>query len=209
MQSYLSQRSQVVNIRDTRSRCVQLPCGVPQGSYSSHVVFRPSALIPHIRWWLTTVCRISTWSTRPSVTAANRISRCITDVRASVTQRLDAQQRQNRSYVVSAANTRAHATVDVVIDVCGCVVTPAPYVRDIHSTMSMAKNVSRVCQMAYCQLRSMLYQTLNRLLLVEQLFTLWSCRGLITVTLLYTVFLTLSCRNFNWYRPQRSRLRPS
>ena len=34
----------------------------------------------------------------------------------------------------------------------------APYVRDIgawlDSTMSMAKNVSRVCQMAYCQLGS-------------------------------------------------------
>ena len=57
-----------------------------------------------------------------------------------------------------AVNTRAHATVDVVIDVCGCVVTPTPYVRDIgvwlDSAMSMAKNVSRVCQMAYCQLRS-------------------------------------------------------
>ena len=35
--------------------------------------------------------------------------------------------------------------------------TPAPYVRDIgvwfDSAMSMAKNVSHVCQMAYCQLR--------------------------------------------------------
>ena len=29
MQSYLSQRSQVVNIRDTPSCCIQLPCGVP------------------------------------------------------------------------------------------------------------------------------------------------------------------------------------
>ena len=42
--------------------------------------------------------------------------------------------------------------------------------------------------------KSDLWRTaLLRLLLVEQLFTLWSCRGLITVTLFYTVFLTLSC----------------
>ena len=65
---------------------------------------------------------------------------------------------KTEAIVISAVNTRAHATVDVVIDVCGCVVTPAPYVRDIgvwfDSTMSMVKNVSRVCQMAYCQLRS-------------------------------------------------------
>ncbi len=43
-------------------------------------------------------------------------------------------------------------------DMCGGIVTPTPYVRDIGvlfvSAMSMAKNVSRVCQMAYCQLRS-------------------------------------------------------
>ena len=53
--------------------------------------------------------------------------------------------------------TCAHATVDVVVDVCGCIVTPTPYVRDIgvwYSAMSIAKNVSRVCQMACCQLPS-------------------------------------------------------
>ena len=93
-----------------------------------------------------------------AVTAANRISRCITDVRAwLLLNNLMLNSDKTEAIVISAVNTRAHATVDVVIDVCGCVVTPAPYVRDIgvwfESTMSMAKNVSRVCQMAYCQLR--------------------------------------------------------
>ena len=63
-----------------------------------------------------------------------------------------------QAIVISAVNTRVHANLDVVIDVCGCVVTPVPCVRDISvwfdSAMSMAKNVSRVCQMAYCQLCS-------------------------------------------------------
>ena len=65
---------------------------------------------------------------------------------------------KTEAIVIAAANTGAHDTVDVVVDVCGCIVTPTPYVRDIgvwlDSAMSMAKNVSRVCQMAYCQLRS-------------------------------------------------------
>ena len=84
---------------------------------------------------------------------------CITDVRAWLLHNdLMLNSDKTEAIVISAVNTRAHATVDVVIDVCGCVVTPAPYVRDIgvwfDSTMSMAKNVSRVCQIAYCQLRS-------------------------------------------------------
>ena len=60
--------------------------------------------------------------------------------------------------MIAAVNTRAHATVEVVVDVYGCIVTPVHYVSDtgigLDSAMSMAMNVRRVCQMAYCQLRS-------------------------------------------------------
>ena len=38
---------------------------------------------------------------------------------------------KTEAIVISAVNTRAHATVDVVIDVCGCVVTTGPCARDI------------------------------------------------------------------------------
>ena len=94
-----------------------------------------------------------------AVAAANRLSRCITDVRAwLLLNNLMLNRDKTEVIVIAAVNTRAHATVDVVVDVCGCIVTPTPYVRDIgvlfDSAMSMAKNVSRVCQMAYCQLRS-------------------------------------------------------
>ena len=58
---------------------------------------------------------------------------------------------KTEAIVIAAVNTRAHATVDVVADVCGCIITPTPYVRDIgvwlDSAMSMANNVC-------CQLRS-------------------------------------------------------
>ena len=92
-----------------------------------------------------------------AVTAANRLSHCITDERAWLLLNNLMLNRDKTEATVIAA-VRAHATVDVVVDVCGCIVTLTPYVRDIgvwlDSAMSMAKNVSRVCQMAYCQLRS-------------------------------------------------------
>ena len=46
---------------------------------------------------------------------------------------LDVMLNRNKTeaIVISAVNTPAHATMDVIVDVCGCIVTPAPYVRDI------------------------------------------------------------------------------
>ena len=92
------------------------------------------------------------------MTAANRLSRCITDVRAwLLLNNLMLNRDKTEAIVIAAVNTRAHATVDVVVDVCGCILSPTPYVRDIgvwlDSAMSMAKNVSRVCQMATSQHR--------------------------------------------------------
>ena len=94
MQSYLSQRSQVVDIRDTRSRCVQLPCDVPQGSMLGPLlfsincielssVFKNHQLSYHI-YADDSQMYVEFPHDQPAlaVTAANRISRCITDVRA-------------------------------------------------------------------------------------------------------------------------------
>ena len=171
MQSYLSQRSQVVNIRDTRSRCVQLPCGVPQGSvlgpllFSIYPIELSSVFKSHQLSYHMHADDSQLYVEFPrdqpalDVTAANRISRCTTDARAwLVLNTLMLNRDTTEAIVISAVNTRAHATVDIVIDVCGCFVTPVPCVRDIgvwfDSAMSLANNVSRVCRMAYCQLSS-------------------------------------------------------
>ena len=171
MQSYLSQRSPVVNIRDTRSRRVQLPCGVPQGSvlgpllFSIYCIELSSVFESHQLSYHIYADDSQLYVEFPrdqrtqAVTAANRLSRCITDVRAwLLLNNLMLNRDKTEAIVIAAVNTRAHATVNVVVDVCGCIVTPTPYVRDIgvwlDSAMSMANNVSRVCQMAYCQLRS-------------------------------------------------------
>ena len=163
MQSYLSQRSQVVNLRNTRSRCVQLPCGVPQGSVLGPLLFsiygielssvlESNQLSYHI-YADDSQLHVEFPRDQPAqaVTAANRLSRCITDVRAwLLLNNLMLNRDKTEAIVIAAVNTRAHATVDVVVDVCGCIVTPTPYVRDIgvwlHSAMSMAQNVIRVYQ---------------------------------------------------------------
>ena len=62
-----------------------------------------------------------------------------------VTQQLMLNRDKTEAIVIAAVNTRAHATMDVVVDVCGCIVTPTPYFRDIgvwfDSAMSMAKEI--------------------------------------------------------------------
>ena len=61
--------------------------------------------------------------------------------------------------VIAAPNrSRVHRPVVVAIDVCGVSVTPKPSIRDIgveiDDTVSMAVHVCRVCQVAYCHIRS-------------------------------------------------------
>ena len=154
MQLYLSQRSQVINIRDTRSRCVQLPCSVPQGSvlgpllfsiycFELSSVFKSHQLSYHIYADDTQLyAKFPRDQPALAVTAANRKSRCITDVRTWLLLNNLMLNRETEAIVISSV-TRAHATVDVDVDVCGCVVTPAPYVSDIgvwlDSSMSMPR----------------------------------------------------------------------
>ena len=69
-------------------------------------------------------------------------------------------ERKTEAVVISAALNRkcVQLLVDIVIDVCGCSVTPKPFIRDIgfvlDDTISMAGQIRRVCQVAYCHIRS-------------------------------------------------------
>ena len=62
---------------------------------------------------------------------------------------------KTEAVVISAAQNRKR--VDLVIDVCGCSVTPKPFIRDIgfvfDDTMTMAAQIRRVCQAAHCHIR--------------------------------------------------------
>ena len=66
---------------------------------------------------------------------------------------------KTEAVVISAAQNRKRVQppVDLVIDVCGCSVTPKPFIRDIgfvfDDTMTMVAQIRRVCQVAYCHIR--------------------------------------------------------
>ena len=66
---------------------------------------------------------------------------------------------KTEAVVISAAynRKRVQSPVDLVIGVCGCSVKPKPFIRNIgfvfDDTMSMAAQIRRVCQVAYCHIR--------------------------------------------------------
>ena len=66
---------------------------------------------------------------------------------------------KTEAVVISAAQNHKcfQPPVDLVTDVCGCSVTPKPFIRDIgfvfDDTMSMAAQIRRVCQVAHCHIR--------------------------------------------------------
>ena len=92
--------------------------------------------------------------------ATNRIAMCTADVKTwMASHNLLLNEQKTEVVVIAAPNrSRVHRPVVVAIDVCGVSVTPKPAIRDIgveiDDTMSMAVHVRRVCQVAYCHIRS-------------------------------------------------------
>ncbi|KAI0235259.1 hypothetical protein LSAT2_014238, partial [Lamellibrachia satsuma] len=87
-----------------------------------------------------------------ATTAIDRISRCTADVKSwMVSHNLLLNECKTEAVVISAAQNRKRVQppVDLVIDVCGCSVTPKPFIRDIgfvfDDTMTMAAQIRRVC----------------------------------------------------------------
>ena len=95
-----------------------------------------------------------------ATTVTDRISRCTADVKSwIVSHNLLLNECKTEVVVISAAQNRkcVQPPVDLVIDVCGCSVTPKPFISDIgfvcDGTVSMAAQIRRVCQVAYCHIR--------------------------------------------------------
>ena len=172
IQSYLSQRTQTVKVDNVTSRSVDLCFGVPQGSVLGPLFFTSYCLeLNHVfehhqlRYHMyadDTRLYVDFPRDQPvhATTAIDRISRCTADVKSRmVSHNLLLNECKTETVVISAAQNRKRVQppVDLVIDVCGCSVTPKPFIRDIgfvfDDTMTMAAQIRRVCQVAYCHIR--------------------------------------------------------
>ena len=172
IQSYLSQRTQTVKVDNVTSRSVDLCFGVPQGSVLGPLFFTSYCLkLNHVfehhqlRYHMyadDTRLYVEFPRDQPvhATTAIDRISRCTADVKSRmVSHNLLLNECKTETVVISAAQNRkcVQPPVDLVIDVCGCSVTPKPFIRDIgfvfDDTMTMAAQIRRVCQVAYCHIR--------------------------------------------------------
>ena len=96
-----------------------------------------------------------------ATTATDHISRCTADVKSwMVSHNLLLNECKTEAIVISAAHNRKciQLPVDLVNDVCGCSITLKPFLHDIgflfDDTMSVAAQIHRVCQVAYCHICS-------------------------------------------------------
>ena len=164
MKSYLSERTQLVKVGKHTSMCVDLCSGVPRGSVLGPLlfsiyflglddIFKRQQLQYHM-YADDTRCTLNS----PEISkfpqrllATNRIALCTADVKTWMASHNLLIDEQKTEVVV-------HRPVFVAIDVCCVVVTPKPSIRDIgvaiDDTMSMAVHARRVCQVAYCHIRS-------------------------------------------------------
>ena len=172
MKSYLSERTQLVRVGKHTSRCVYLCSGVPQGSVLGPLlfsiyclglddIFKRHQLQYHMYADDTQLyVEFPRDQQVPATAATNRIALCTADVKTWMASHNFLLNEQKTEVVVIAApnRSRVHRPVVVAIDVCGVSVMPKPSIRDIgveiDDTMSMAVHVRRVCQVAYCHIRS-------------------------------------------------------
>ena len=88
----------------------------------------------------------------------NQITFCSYYLQLFATLREQLEEVFIEAVVISAAYNRTcvRPPVDLVIDVCGCSVTPKPFIRNIGfvfgDTMSMTAQIRSVCQVAYCHI---------------------------------------------------------
>ena len=172
IQSYLSQRTQVVKVDNVTSRSVDLCFGVPQGiACWDHCFFTIYYLglnhvveLHQLRYHMytgDTQLHVELPRDQPAhaTTTIDRISRCTADVKSwMVSRNVLLNECKTEAVFISATQNHkcVQLPVDLVIDVCSCSVMPKAFIRDIgfvfDDTMSMAAQIRRVCQVAYCHI---------------------------------------------------------
>ena len=170
MKSYLSERTQLVRVGKHTSRCVDLCSGVPQGSVLGPLlfsiyclglddIFKRHQLQYHMYADDTQLyVEFPRDQQVPATAATNHIALCTADVKTWMASHNLLQQKTEVVVIAAPNRSRVHRPVVVAIYVCGVSVMPKPSIRDIDveidDTMSMAVHVRRVCQVAYCHIRS-------------------------------------------------------
>ena len=167
MSSYLTDRTQCVSVDGHLSCEIRLQHGVPQGSVLAPLLFSvycaglSEVFLTHdIRYHVyagDTQLYVD-FQRGDSASAADRIRRCVIDVKAWLASRcLLLNETKTEAIVFAAPNNRIPQPPPLCIDVCGCSIIASTNIRDLgvqlDSAMSMAAHVSRTCRTAYAQLR--------------------------------------------------------
>ena len=165
--SYLTDRTQCVNVEGHLSCNIQLRHRVPQGSVLGPLlfsvycaglseVFSKHGIRYHV--YADDTQLYVDFPRNDAASAADRISLCVTDVKVWLASRyLLLNETKTEAVLFSAPNNRVPQPPPLLIDICGCSVSTSANIRDLgvqlDSTMSMATHVSCTCRTAYAQLR--------------------------------------------------------
>ena len=169
VKSYLSSRTQAVEIGEAMSETVHLHCGVPQGSVLGPLLFNIYCLdladvfrdhSVHYHMYADDTQLYVEFPNGPlehSTSDAERMSRCITDVKTWLTEhKLALNDKKTEAIRITTMST-CHPR-PAVIHVGALAVQSKPHVRDIgivlDDTMTMAKHVSHTCRTAYYHLHN-------------------------------------------------------
>ena len=156
-------RTQCVSVDGHLSCEIRLQHGVPQGSVLAPLLFSvycaglSEVFLTHdIRYhvYADDTQLYVDFPRGDSASAADRIRRCVIDVKSWLASRcLLLNETKTEAIVFAAPNNRIPQPPPLCIDVCGCSIIASTNIRDLgvqlDSAMSMAAHVSRTCRTAY------------------------------------------------------------